>query len=303
MYIEPKHEPGSYDREAFLVLKEFEPSFSQGGDMAMDFLAPSAPDKTLKDSGESAMKASLKKGMPHGYEVGYRYFTINGRMLGHGEPVRVKTGERVLFHVLNGSATEIRSLALPGHTFKVVALDGNPVPTPWWMCPCFFGSARRSAFLQSVEIEKIDCVDAWRVWRDDDRSARNGNCRRVCRASWQAAVGNAQAISLELRARFGENRDAAAPDEVIDMTFAKRNAADQGFNQWTINDMAFSMDEPAPMFHLRQGRRYRLHMRQCQRRHPSDPSSPAHFRADQVCGPGNRGNHEGRHHGERLPGG
>jgi hypothetical protein len=26
--------------------------------------------------------------------------------------------------------TEIRSLALPGHAFHVVALDGNPVPTP-----------------------------------------------------------------------------------------------------------------------------------------------------------------------------
>ena len=64
------------------------------------------------------MKASLAKGMPHGYEVGYRSFTINGRMLGHGEPVRVKQGERVLFHILNGSATEIRSLALPGHTFQ-----------------------------------------------------------------------------------------------------------------------------------------------------------------------------------------
>lgn len=37
---EPKHEPGSYDREVFLVLKESEPSFSQGGDMARDFLTP-----------------------------------------------------------------------------------------------------------------------------------------------------------------------------------------------------------------------------------------------------------------------
>jgi FtsP/CotA-like multicopper oxidase with cupredoxin domain len=47
-------------------------------------------------------------------------------MLGSGEPVRVKQGERVLFHVLNGRATEIRSLGLPGHTFTVVAMDGNP---------------------------------------------------------------------------------------------------------------------------------------------------------------------------------
>ena len=39
VYIEPKNESGTYDREAFLVLKEFAPSFSQGGDMAMDFLA------------------------------------------------------------------------------------------------------------------------------------------------------------------------------------------------------------------------------------------------------------------------
>ena len=131
VYIEPKHEPGRYDREVFLVLKEFEPTFSRGGDMAMDFLFPAATREGLsKSQGESAMKASLAKGMPHGYEVGYGSFTINGRMRGHGDPIRVKQGERVLFHVLNCSATEIRSLALPGHSFRVVALDGNPVPNP-----------------------------------------------------------------------------------------------------------------------------------------------------------------------------
>src|SRR6202049_2078486 len=36
----PRQEPGRYDREVFLVLKEFEPTFSRGGDMAMDFLSP-----------------------------------------------------------------------------------------------------------------------------------------------------------------------------------------------------------------------------------------------------------------------
>ena len=70
------------------------------------------------------------KSASKGFEVGYELFSINGRMLGHGDPIRVKQGERVLFHVLNASATEIRSLALPGHVFRVVALDGNPVPTP-----------------------------------------------------------------------------------------------------------------------------------------------------------------------------
>src|SRR5215472_8088471 len=126
VYVEPKEDPGRYDREVFLVLKEFEPTLSRGGDMPQDFLSPSTIDKVLKETGEAAMRASLAKGMPHGYEIAYKFFTINGRMLGHGEPIRVKHGQRVLFHILNASATEIRSLALPGHTFRVIALDGNP---------------------------------------------------------------------------------------------------------------------------------------------------------------------------------
>src|SRR5580700_3628529 len=101
LYIEPKNHPGNYDREVFLTLKEFQPTLSRGGDMAMDFLSPAETVASLKDQGESKMNASLAKGMPHGYEVGYDSFTINGRMLGHGEPVRVKQGERVLFHILN----------------------------------------------------------------------------------------------------------------------------------------------------------------------------------------------------------
>ena len=124
VYIEAKHEPGAYDREVFLTLKEFEPFFMRGGDMTMDFLAPTTIVPDLKEQAKKADKEAAAT--PKGYEVGYRLFTINGRMLGHGEPIRVKHGERVLFHILNGSATEDRSLALPGHRFKVVALDGNP---------------------------------------------------------------------------------------------------------------------------------------------------------------------------------
>ena len=51
-------------------------------------------------------------------------------MLGAGEPIRVKQGQRVLMRLLNASATENVVLALPGHTFKVIAMDGNPVPNP-----------------------------------------------------------------------------------------------------------------------------------------------------------------------------
>src|SRR5215472_164186 len=37
VHIEPKNNPGRYDREVFLTLKEFEPWLSHGGDMPSDF--------------------------------------------------------------------------------------------------------------------------------------------------------------------------------------------------------------------------------------------------------------------------
>ena len=269
VYIEPKHEPGSYDREVFLVLKEFEPSFSQGGDMAQDFLAPATRVKELEAAGESAMKASLAKGMPHGYEVGYRYFTINGRMLGHGEPVRVKQGERVLFHVLNGSATEIRSLALPGHTFKVVALDGNTVPTPAEVPVLWLGTAER--------ISAIVDMNHPGVWimgdlADDDRTHGLGIVVEYAGHKGKPVWTPPKPFRWNY-ARFARrNGTAAEPDEVIDMTFTKRNAADHGFNLWAINDAVFSSASMTPAYHLRQGKRYRLRMRNA-----SDDIHPIHL--------------------------
>jgi len=58
VYIDPKNEPGAYDREVFLVLKECEPSFSRGGDMAMDFLA-GEPIKELQAIGKRGRKGGL----------------------------------------------------------------------------------------------------------------------------------------------------------------------------------------------------------------------------------------------------
>ena len=195
VYIEPKNESGNYDREVFLVLKEFEPFFSRGGDMAMDFLAPATRVHELEDVGESSMRASLAKGLPHGYEVGYSSFAINGRLLGHGEPIRVKPGERILFHVLNGSATEIRSLALPGHTFKVVALDGNPVPVQAKVPVLWLGTAERVS-----AIVEMNHPGVWVLGdlSDDDRERGMGIVVEYAKAQGQAAVGNAQAVSMGL---------------------------------------------------------------------------------------------------------
>jgi FtsP/CotA-like multicopper oxidase with cupredoxin domain len=271
VYIEPTREPGGYDREVFLVLKEFEPTVSRGGDMPQDFLSPAEPNQELKKIGEASMKASLAKGIPHGYEVGYRSFTINGRMLGHGEPIRVKQGERVLFHILNGSATEIRSLALPGHSFQVVALDGNPVPNPIAVPVLWIGTAER--------VSAIVHMTHPGVWilgdlADDDR--RHGMGIVV---EYGGHAGKPQWIApLPFKwnySRFAKpGGTAPSADDTFEMTFAKDNAAEEGFNRWTINGMAYPMtNEVVPAsFHLKQGKRYRLRMRNA-----SDDIHPIHL--------------------------
>ena len=271
VYIEPKNNPGRYDREIFLTLKEFQPTFSRGGDMDMNFLSPAATVKALQDAGENAMKASLAKGMAKGYEVGYDAFTINGRMLGHGEPVRVKQGERVLFHVLNGSAGEIRSLALPGHTFLVVAMDGNPLPKPVRVPGLWIGTAERVS-----AIVEMNHPGVWVMGDtgDDDRhhgmgivveyAGRSGKPQWIAPAPFHwsyAQFGNAEAPSQ-------------TPDEVFDMTFAKDNAALEGFNRWTINGVSYPLTQmmATPSFHLKEGKRYRLRMRNA-----SDDIHPIHL--------------------------
>jgi len=270
VYIEPKNEPGKYDREIFLVLKEFEPTFSRGGDMDMNFLFPPTRVKILENQGEASMKASLAKGMPHGFEVGYGSFTINGRMRGHGEPVRVKQGERVLFHVLNCSATEIRSLALPGHSFRVVALDGNPVPNPAQVPVLWLGTAERIS-----AIVEMNHPGVWTMGdlADDDRQHGMGIV-----VEYAGTTGKAQWVAppkfLWNYAHFAKPGAAAqAPDETLEMLIEKKNAAEEGFNQWTINGASFPNTAMAPpSYHLKQGKRYRIRMRNA-----SDDIHPIHL--------------------------
>jgi FtsP/CotA-like multicopper oxidase with cupredoxin domain len=75
--------------------------------------------------------------------------------------------------------------------------------------------------------------------------------------------------------RFGKPGAAAAsPDETFEMLVAKDNAAEEGFNRWTINGAAFSvMQAVAPAsFHLRRGKRYGIRLRNA-----SDDIHPIHL--------------------------
>jgi FtsP/CotA-like multicopper oxidase with cupredoxin domain len=56
------------------------------------------------------------------------------------------------------------------------------------------------------------------------------------------------------------------------MTVVKHNGALNGFNQWTLNGEAFSMETRKPMYTVHEGRRYRLKFRNA-----SDDIHPLHL--------------------------
>ena len=98
LYVEPKEEPGQYDAEVFLALHGWEPYLGSQGD-----------------------EGNL--------EVTYPVYSVNSHALGSGDPVHVKEGQKILFRILNASATDQHRVALTGHKFKVLSLDGT-------LCPC-----------------------------------------------------------------------------------------------------------------------------------------------------------------------
>src|SRR5581483_11073031 len=170
-----------------------------------------------------------------------------------------------------GSATEIRSRALPGHSFEIVALDGNPVPAPARVPVVWLGTAERVS-----AIVEMNHPGVWIMGdlADDDRNHGMGivieYANRKGKAQWIAPPPFKWNY-----AHFGNaSQTVRDPDEIIPMTFTKQNAADRGFNRWQINGVAYpnTMSPAAPSFHLKAGKRYRIHMRNA-----SDDIHPIHL--------------------------
>jgi len=229
LIVEPAAgEPGRYDREVLLAARRWE--------------------------GMWVSMQDLRKGPPpdNGLEVMYHAATLGQRMLGHDEPLRVREGERVLFRLLNANATMEVALALPGHRFTVLALDGNPVPTP-----------------ASVEVLKLDVAERADVvvemnnpgvWvlgstDDDDRNMGMGVV-----IEYQNSKGEPRWIKPAkddwAYAKFAKTDPAKAPDETIKLTFKKVPGGRGGYNRWTINGK--SWPDTNPLFTVQEGKRYRL---------------------------------------------
>jgi FtsP/CotA-like multicopper oxidase with cupredoxin domain len=266
VYIEPKNEPGAYDREVLLTLKEFMPYLTRI-DMDMAFMQPSGMEMDLVTIAATSDPNAGK--VPPGYELAYDAFAINGKSLGHGEPIRVKRGERVLLHVINASATENRSLALPGHTFKVIALDGNPVPHPAEVPVLWIGTAERVS-----AIVEMDHPGVW-VLGDTTDSDREGGMGIV--VEYAGATGKPQwqappKFMWDYRLFADPKRTPPKPDEIIDMVITARQSGDEGFDVYAINGVPFDMQTMPVMRKLKLGHRYRLRFRNA-----SDDIHPLHL--------------------------
>jgi len=250
VYIEPANNPGRYDQEVFLTTHEWEPFFT-GGEMeeAEEKEPGNDQERAEKEAAEAAEKSP---GRPNGWEIGYKLFSINGKALGFGEPVRVRQGQRVLFHLLNASATENIKLALPGHQFLIVALDGNSVPRPQRVDVLSLGTAER--------IDAIVEMNNPGVWvlgtpKDDDRRDGMGIVIEYANQSgapqWHAPPKSRWDYTI-----FGDDRGVPKPDQTIPMLFGKINGGKGEFNHWTINGKPF--EEQGPPQELKKGLRYRL---------------------------------------------
>jgi FtsP/CotA-like multicopper oxidase with cupredoxin domain len=220
-YVEPKGEPGKYDQEIFLAAHHWEPSLAHLG----------PPN--------------------NGWEIAYGSASINDKALGHGDPIRVKQGQRVLFRFLNSSATDDISFALPGHKFKVIAMDGNPVP-----------KQAEVDVLTVAVAERVDAIvemnqpGVWVLGSTDDEERKKGMgivveyagqtgepvWTKPAKASWDYTI-------------FGTQETLPEPDGKFDLIFKKIPGMRVDFNRWSINDKSWPDTDPLL---VKPGKRYRM---------------------------------------------
>jgi FtsP/CotA-like multicopper oxidase with cupredoxin domain len=246
VYVEPASDPGRYDREVFLAMHQWEPFYAASMDEEDEDSAPAPPD--------------------NGLEVGYKAFAFNGKSLGHGEPVRVREGERVLFHFLNASATETVRVGLPAHQFEVIALDGNHVPNPQKVATLHIGVAER--------VDAVVTMNSPGVWTlgtldDDDRKDGFGvvveYAGRQGAPQWIKPAKPAWDYTV-----FGsEPGHVASPYGTFDLILKKIPGGHGGFNRWTINGKSWPDTDP---LRVEAGRRYRMIFR-----NQSDDAHPLHL--------------------------
>jgi FtsP/CotA-like multicopper oxidase with cupredoxin domain len=222
-YIDPKDEPGAYDQEVFLTLHDWNAYMGAATDASMD--------------------------------ASYDYSTINDRMLGHAPPIEVKQNQRVVFRIVNASATVTHWLGIAGHEMTVVAMDGNPVPAPSSISALRLAPAERADVV--VEMNNPG------VWifgetREDFRKAGMGVVLEYAGRESEPKWLDAREILWDYRPFAHSEASTIQPDHQIPLLFESKFRGHGDFDYWTINGKSYPKTDTVT---LQEGKRYRLVMR------------------------------------------
>jgi FtsP/CotA-like multicopper oxidase with cupredoxin domain len=232
LLVEGKDDSGHYDQEVLLSIHHWVPRF-----------VPMA---------DAMQRQSANMPAGSGSDVGYKYATINAHRLGAGEPIRVRQGRRVLFRILNASATENVTLALPGHEFQVIAMDGNPVPHP--------------ATVNTLHVavgERIDCIVTMKqpgVWIFGSTLSEERAMGLGVVVEYEDEKGPPMWLDPAPApwdySQFALHQPAREPDHVYKLFFKDVGPTENPlFDTWTINGKSWPEVDPLK-FQL--GKRYRL---------------------------------------------
>lgn len=232
LLVEGAESQPAYDLEVNLAIHHWEPSF-----------VPMA----------SIMREqSVTQPLTSGSGVGYQYATINGHMLGEGEPLRVREGQRVLMRLLNASATDNVVLALPGHSFHVIAMDGNPVPRP--------ASVESLSLAVGERVDAVVTMDSPGVWVLGSTLAKARAMGLGIVVEYAGRSGSPTWIDPAPTAwdycQFANPGEARTPGETVELTFRDAGPiTNPHFDTWTINNKSWPHTPPIL---VEQGKRYRL---------------------------------------------
>jgi FtsP/CotA-like multicopper oxidase with cupredoxin domain len=162
----------------------------------------------------------------------------------------------VLMHLLNASATENVLLALPGHTFKVIAMDGNPVPNP-----------AAVEVLSLAVAERVDAIvemNAPGVWvlgstLPEARKKGMGIVVEYAGKSGEPAWTDPAPTKWDYTQFAIAGPSAVVPDETVTLTFHDIGPQKGSkFDTWTINNKSWPDVDPIPVV---KGKRYRFVLR------------------------------------------
>jgi len=253
LWIEPNGNVAHYDAEFFLALHDWRGQLLASDDGSMN---------------------------PY-YDVS----TINGRVLGFGEPLRVKPGQHVLLHILNSSATDCHWIAIAGHQFKVMALDGNPVPNPCFVPMLSIAPAERVSVL--VEMNNPGVWVLGEV-RKHIRSAGMGIVVEYAERSGEPQWQQPEALSWDYTQFSNPQTGTDGEMEVTDipLVFKSKFTGHGDLDHWMINGKSFPHTDTID---LKRNQRYRL-----QFKNESRDDHPVHlhrhiFELRQLSGKETRG--------------